>query len=111
MKGFGLPWGAMCRADTCSLDTFQAMANSGCEEVKIGIESGSQRVLDEIIGKKLNLKKAIQTVKAVQKMGIKVHGTFMRGFKGETTEEVRKTKALIDSLGCNSYQFSRVIPS
>ncbi len=111
LKGFGLPWGAMCRADTCTLDTFQVMADSGCVEVKIGIESGSQRVLDEIIGKKLDLEKAIRTVKAVQKMGIKVHGTFMRGFKGETIEEIRKTKALINTLGCNSHQFSKVIPA
>ena len=111
MKGFGLPWGAMCRADTCSLDTFQSMADGGCVEVKIGIESGSQRILDEVVNKKLNLDKAIHTVKAVQKMGIKVHGTFMQGFKGETAEEVRMTKDLIMMLGCDSHQFSTIRPA
>jgi len=111
LNGFGLPWGAMCRADTCTLDTFQAMADSGCAEVKIGIESGSQRVLDEIINKSLNLKKAIHTVKAVQKMGIKVHGTFMQGFEGETADEKQMTKNLMTMLQCNSHQFSKVRPA
>lgn len=104
----GLPWGAMCRADTCTHDTFQVMADNGCVEVKIGIESGSQRVLDEIINKQLDLEQAKKTVKVVQKMGIKVHGTFIHGFKGETNAEKEMTKRLISTLGCNSHQFSKV---
>jgi len=106
MKGIGLPWGAMCRADTTSIDTFHKMKESGCAEVKIGIESGSQRVLDEIIGKDLNLEQAVKTVKAVKRMGIKVHGTFMRGFAGETKEERQMTAQLISSLRCDSHQLS-----
>lgn len=111
MKGFGLPWGAMCRADTCNLSTFQAMKDSGCVEVKIGIESGSQRVLDTIINKRLDLEKAKRTVKAIQKMGIRVHGTFMYGFEGETVEEWLMTRRLIIELKCDSCQFSMVRPA
>ncbi len=106
MKGFGLPWGAMCRADTCNLDTFQAMKNSGCREVKIGIESGSQRILDTVINKKLDLRQVRETITALKKMGMHVHGTFMHGFETETPEEVKMTQQLITQLKCDSHQFS-----
>ncbi len=106
MKGIGLPWGAMCRADTTGLDTFRAMKDGGCVEVKIGIESGSQRVLDEVVKKGLDLDVVKKVVPALRKMGLQVHGTFMRGFKGETPEEARMTRRLITELQCSSYQLS-----
>lgn len=108
MKNFKLPWGAMCRADTCNLGTFKIMKESGCKEVKIGIESGSQRILDDIINKSLNLETAKKTVVELKKMGLRVHGTFMYGFPTETPEEVRMTKKVMNELKCNSCQFSHV---
>lgn len=106
MGGFGLPWGAMCRADTSNFGTFDIMKHYGCVEVKIGIESGSQRILDEVINKNLDLKKVRETINILRRIGMRVHGTFMRGFKGETPEEVRMTRALIAKLKCDSHQFS-----
>ena len=108
LKRFGLPWGAMCRADTCNLETFRAMRESGCVELKIGIESGSQRVLDKIINKSLNLEKAKKTIKELKKMGFHVHGTFMYGFPTETPKEAQMTRDVMSELQCNSKQFSHV---
>ena len=108
MKKFGLPWGAMCRADTCNLETFQTMRNCGCVEVKIGVESGSQRVLDEVIGKGLDLRRVKSVIPALKKIGMRVHGTFMRGFETETAKELAATRRLIGELKCNSHQFSNL---
>ena len=108
MKGFGLPWGAMCRADSCSIDTFRAMREGGCAEVKIGIESGSQRVLDDIINKSLNLETVRKVIPELKKMGIRVHGTFMYNFPGEKPEEVMMTKKIKEELKCNSSQYSHL---
>jgi len=108
MKNIGLPWGCMCRADTCNLETFRIMRESGCVELKIGIESGSQRVLDKIINKSLNLNKAKRTVKELKKMGFHIHGTFMYGFPTETPEEAQMTKNIMRELQCNSKQFSHI---
>jgi len=106
MKEIGLPWGAMCRIDTCDVSTWQAMKDGGCVEVKVGFESGSQRILDEVINKSLDLEKAKETLRAIRSMGIRVHGTFMRGFEGETPEERSMTAQLISELPCNSHQLS-----
>ena len=108
MKNFKLPWGAMCRADTCNLETFKIMKESGCKEVKIGIESGSQRILGDIINKRLNLKAAKKIVMELKKMGFHVHGTFMYGFPTETIEETQMTKNVMRELQCSSMQYSHI---
>ena len=108
LKRFKLPWGAMCRADTCNLETFRVMRESGCVELKIGIESGSQRILDDIIGKSLNLENAKRNIKELKKMGFHIHGTFMYGFPTETPEEVQMTKSVMRELQCNSKQYSHL---
>lgn len=108
MKSIGLPWGAMCRADTCKLETFRIMRENGCVELKIGIESGSQRILDDVINKSLNLDKAKKVVKELKRMGFHIHGTFMYGFPTETREEVMMTRNVMGELQCNSKQFSHI---
>jgi len=108
LKRFNLPWSAMCRADTCNLETFRIMKENGCVELKIGIESGSQRILDDIIGKSLNLENTKRIVWELKKMGFRIHGTFMYGFPTETVEEVQMTKNVMAELQCNSKQYSHL---
>lgn len=87
-----IPWSAMCRADTIDRDTWEAMHAAGCFGVKIGFESGSQRVINEIVNKRLDLAEAADTAMFLQKeVGMKVHGTFTVGLPGETPEEARQT--------------------
>ncbi|HDZ28025.1 MAG TPA: radical SAM protein [Candidatus Aminicenantes bacterium] len=108
MKGFGLLWGAMCRVDTCNLETFKIMKENGCWEIKVGIESGSQRILDDIINKSLNLENAKKTIIELKKMGLRVHGSYMYGFPTETPEEVEMTRKVMHELRCNSNQYSHL---
>lgn len=108
MKGFNLPWMAMCRVDTCNLETFKIMKDSGCREVKVGIESGSQRVLNDVINKSLKLETVRKVIPELKKMGFHVHGAFMYGFPTETPAEVQMTKNIEKELKCKSSQFSRL---
>lgn len=94
----GLPWSAMCRADTVSRETWQLMRASGCFGVKIGFESGSQRVIDHIINKRLDLGEAADTARFLRSIGMTVHGTFTVGLPGETHEEMQQTVDFINSL-------------
>lgn len=98
MGRIGLPWSAMCRADTVKRETWQAMRNAGCFGVKIGFESGSQRVIDQIINKKLNLLEAAETARYLRKIGMTVHGTFTKGMPGETEAEQKMTDDFINEL-------------
>jgi hypothetical protein len=110
MKKVGIPWAMMCRADTSSGATWQRMKDSGCYGVKIGFESGSQRVVDDIVGKRLDLKEAFKTAVWLRKIGLSVHGTFMLGLPGETPEEAEMTRRYIRDLyaagGLDTHQLS-----
>lgn len=91
MRKIGLPWSAMCRADTIGRDSWQLMKDSGCFGVKIGFESGSQEVIDNIIHKGLNLKKAEETCRWLRSIGMTVHTTWTIGSPGETAAQQQET--------------------
>jgi len=106
MKRIGLPWSAMCRADTIKMETWEIMHKAGCYGVKLGFESGNQHVVDKIVNKHLNLKYATDVVHHLRKLGMTVHGTFTIGLPGETPEQMRETLDFIKSLPLNSHQLS-----
>jgi radical SAM superfamily enzyme YgiQ (UPF0313 family) len=106
MREIGLPWSAMCRADTIKMETWRLMKESGCFGVKLGFESGSQYVVDKIVNKYLDLEYAADTVRELKRLGMTVHGTFTYGLPGETPEQMRQTKAFIASLPFDTVQES-----
>lgn len=106
MKRIGLPWSAMCRADTIKPETWGLMKESGCFGVKVGVESGNQQVLDTIVNKRLDLDDVRSTVTLLKKLGMSVHGTFTFGLPGETREQMQDTKRFIASLPLDSLQES-----
>src|SRR5690606_9291034 len=73
MSRIGLPWSAMCRADTIKMDTWRAMKESGCFGVKLGFESGNQWVVDNIVKKNLDLERAREVVYELKRLGMTVH--------------------------------------
>jgi len=106
MQRIGLPWSAMCRADTVQMDTWKVMKESGCFGVKIGFESGNQYVVDQIVNKHLDLDEARQVVECIKGLGMSVHGTFTYGLPGETREQMIQTKVFAESLKLTTYQES-----
>lgn len=106
MREIGLPWSAMCRADTIKFETWLLMKKSGCFGVKLGFESGSQYVVDQIVNKHLDLAYAGEVVRKLKEIGMTVHGTFTYGLPGETPEQMRETKSYISSLPFDTIQES-----
>ena len=106
MKKVGVPWSAMCRADTIKMETWQVMKDSGCFGVKLGFESGNQFVVDKIVNKHLNLDYAASVVRHLHDIGLIIHGTFTFGLPGETKEQMMDTQRFIASLPFDSVQKS-----
>lgn len=106
MKKIGVPWSAMCRADTSKLETWKLMKESGCYGVKLGFESGNQYVVDKIVNKHLDLEHATKVVAEIRRLGMTVHGTFTYGLPGETKDQMMETKRFIKSQPFSSYQES-----
>ena len=106
MTRIGLPWSAMCRADTIRKDTWQIMKEAGCFGVKLGFESGDQWVLNNIVNKHLDLEVAREAVDEIKRLDMTIHGTFTLGLPGETKEQMQTTRDFIDDLALDSYQLS-----
>jgi radical SAM superfamily enzyme YgiQ (UPF0313 family) len=106
MRRIGIPWSAMCRADTIRMDLWREMKDSGCFGVKIGFESGNQEVVDTIVNKRLDLDYARHAVAEIKRVGMTVHGTFTYGLPGETAAQMFDTKRYIATLGLDTLQES-----
>ena len=106
MSKFDIPWFAMCRADTSKKETWKKMADSGCKGVKIGVESGSQVVVDKIVNKHLDLKYVQEIVSHIRSLDMSVHGTFTYGLPGETKDDMIRTKQFIQETEFSTVQES-----
>jgi anaerobic magnesium-protoporphyrin IX monomethyl ester cyclase len=81
------------------------MKKSGCKMIRLGVESGSQEVLDKI-RKGLTLKQIEDGVRMVKKHGIQALGGFMFGFPYDSKETVEQTIQFAKKLSPDQVQFS-----
>lgn len=73
-----------------NLDMIGALKKSGCDEVFIGIESGSPEIRRKI-QKAGSIEDVIRCVESLLQVGISVKGYFICGFPGETAQQINET--------------------
>jgi anaerobic magnesium-protoporphyrin IX monomethyl ester cyclase len=78
-------------------DMLELMRRSGCREVALGIESGSERVL-KYIDKRITPDMTRRVVRRLTEHGIKVKGYAILGFPTESLEEMRATERHLHDL-------------
>jgi magnesium-protoporphyrin IX monomethyl ester (oxidative) cyclase len=101
------------RADGLDENLLRKMRASGCRRLLIAPESGSPRVLNQLIKKNLDLKKVEAAVVAAKKVGIKVGCFFIIGMIGETKKEIEATIRFaykLRQLGADRFYFSFATP-
>ena len=101
------------RADTLDEPMLRKMKSAGCKKIRIAPESGVQRVVNDVIGKNLNLKSVEQAVIACRKVGVKVGCFFVIGLIGETKADIEKTIEFaykLRRLGADNFIFSIAMP-
>lgn len=93
---FHLKWRAMAHIKTfkmCDIPDLHNLINSGLYELSIGIESGSEKILN-LINKKNSVNDIKTTVQMLLCAGINVKGYFIFGFLDETEDDFKKTYEL-----------------
>jgi len=101
------------RADTLSFKILKYMKKAGFNEIVIAPESGVQRVVNNVIGKNLDLKKVVEVVKNCKKVGISLGCYFVIGIPGETKKDIRETIKFarkLRKLGVRYCIFNNAIP-
>ena len=71
------------------------MRLAGCQRLSLGVESGSQTILDKI-DKKITVDEIIESTELAKKYGIQVRYYMMLGNRGETAETFRETLAFLE---------------
>ncbi len=74
------------------------MKESGCYQLNLALESGSQYVLDNIIKKPLKLTKVKPLIKYAKEIGLSTSIFLIIGMPGETLEQVKETFRLAEEL-------------
>ncbi len=98
-SGYSFYWDGYLRADppVRSVDNTLLWRRGGFYRAKLGLESGSPRVLQKM-GKKISIPHVKEAVCALAYAGIKTTTAWMVGHPGETEADFRMTLDLIEEL-------------
>lgn len=96
-RNLGLTWFCESRVDIVDEKLFLKMKQAGCRIIAFGVESGSQRVLDNM-KKKISVSQSINAINLCNKAGMKSKSFFMYGLPGELPEDIEATFRLLYGL-------------
>lgn len=94
-RGLKFPWECEIRAGSVDKPLLARMQAVGCYYVDVGVEAGSQRVLDECIRKRIRINDAEATLKWCRELGLLTKVFFTLGHPGETFAEAKTTNRFI----------------
>lgn len=93
-RNAAVPFKIQSRADLMTEQTVRALKAAGCVEVWMGVESGSQAVLDAM-DKGLRLSSVKSAREQLRRFGIRACYFLQFGYPGETWVELQQTIALV----------------
>lgn len=103
----GMPWMARVRVDEVDYQLLKLMKQAGCIMLGIGVESGSQRIIDE-----MKKTKRVQSwadlcrnvFRSTRELGIGTNAYYVIGNPTETRQEIEQTIRLAQELNSDSIQ-------
>lgn len=97
-RGLKIRYKIQSRADLLTDEaTVKALADSGCESVWMGAESGSQKILDAM-DKGIKVEEISTATSLLKKYGIKACFFLQFGYPGERIDEIQLTLKMVDEL-------------
>ncbi len=101
------------RADLFDLHMLRQMKRAGFDVIWITPESGNQRILDEVVDKKFDLRDVDDSVGLMKQAGLRVGAAFVIGLPEETRDDINDTVAYarkLKGLGVDHFWFSIATP-
>jgi anaerobic magnesium-protoporphyrin IX monomethyl ester cyclase len=89
-----VPFKVQARADLMTSQAAQALRRAGCAEVWMGVESGSQKVLNAM-DKGLHVEEVVTAREHLKREGIRTCYFLQLGYPGEQWKDIQKTIALV----------------
>lgn len=108
-SGLDITWSANTRADIQDEEMIDLMYRSGCRLVSMGIESGSQFILDKI-GKKITIENIRNAVKLFKESKIKIYAYFVIGLPWDNEQTIEETILFAGFLNSDFVSFYTAVP-
>ncbi len=108
-RGLRVKWDIRARVDKVNAEMMKALSEAGCIRIHFGVESGSQRVLENL-RKDITLDQALNAFKLAREHGIETVAYFMLGNPGEGVNELRDTLKFAFKLDPDYCLFSILTP-
>ena len=97
--------------DHVDADILDSLKATGIDKITLAVESGSERVLRELMCKAWSdLSLARKAVSMLKEKGFYITATFILGMPGETREDIEKTVRFIKEVGFNWSKFLLASP-
>jgi len=98
-------WDCNTRVNLINEDLLSKMKKAGCNSIKVGIETGSEKIL-KLMRKGITFEQCRKSANLFRKVGIHWTGYFMMGLPSETKEEVYQTLKFMKELKPDFASFS-----
>jgi anaerobic magnesium-protoporphyrin IX monomethyl ester cyclase len=92
-----IQWECSTRMDLLDDELISAMKSSGCATIRVGIESGNERLM-HLMKRRLTLDQIKQGARLLNKHNIHWSAYFMFGVPGETKQTIKDTLKLISEI-------------
>ncbi|MCL4472661.1 MAG: radical SAM protein [Actinobacteria bacterium] len=111
LKGLGTPiqWSCLVRPNTIDGEVAEALKSAGCTRVYVGIESGSQKVVD-YLKRGYKLEQVMDNLREVRDSGLEMVGWFIVGSPVETREDFEMSIKLARELKLEFIAVSTLVP-
>ena len=97
-EGLKLKFKIQARADLLMQENYiKDLARAGCDNIWMGAESGSQKILDAM-DKGTTIEQIYDSTRLIKKYGMKPCFFIQFGYPGETKEDIEKTIKMISTL-------------
>lgn len=104
-QGIRLHWAIQTRADDLDGSLLAALHEAGCHGVKIGYESGVDRILEQL-RKGTTTELLLRTAQEIRQAGLSLTACYMLGNPGETLEDMEQTFRFARRVGSDMIQVS-----
>lgn len=110
LKDLRLVWSCFARVDAIKEDILDRMLDSGCIQIDFGVESGSDRLLRDVMKKNITVAQTEAAFALCHRKGMRTFANLMMGLPTETEEEINETYDLAKRLNAEASFLSMAMP-
>ena len=88
----------------------EALKSVGLDQLVLSVESGSDRVLREVMHKPLNLSIVSRVIRDCRELGIAADVAILLGLPGETKKDIEDTRAFLKTLDATWFRINIATP-